>query len=67
MNYNDYSIESNYHQAQMKEQMRAAANQRSLDRSVDGTTRISKRALGSLVNWLTGNGKVHKSKLATNS
>ena len=67
MNYNDYSIESDYHEARMKELIRAAASNRSLDRSLDVTTKISEGTLRRLLNSLIGMGKVHKSKLASSS
>ena len=59
MNYNDYSIESDYHETQMKELIRASANTRLLDRSVDGTSKISERTLSRHVHRLICMAKLH--------
>jgi hypothetical protein len=67
VNYNDYSIESDYHETRMKELIRASANTRLLDRSVDDTSKISERTLSRLVHRLICMAKLQKSKLASSS
>jgi hypothetical protein len=59
MTNNDYSIESDYHETQIKELIRATENTRLLDRSVDGTSKISERTLSRLVHRLICMANLH--------